>query len=240
MAEIDSGRPSGAKARLENFWYHYKWHSIVAAFVIVAILICSLQMCRKEKYDGYIMYAGDYAVSRVENNDVAEYVKFVSSLKKVTPDTDENGIPNPSFLDLYAPTPEELEDASNEIYSFTNENFSRLQYELVSGSEYYICFLSSANYEKYKIFSDVQLFTPLASYVPEGVTVEYYDDCAIYLGSLEFSSLEGIDALPDDTVVCLRTLSAVASVFDKNENARNRECAEQILKNILSYTSYTE
>ena len=236
MAENESAvNEGGIRTRLDNFWYHYKWHSIVAVLIIIAVLICSLQMCSKEDFDGYIMYAGGYAVSRTENNDVAEYVKFVSSFKKITPDTDKNGTPNPSFLDLYAPTDKELEDLSSEVYSFTNENFSRLQYELVSGSEYYICFLSVSNYEKYKIWSDVQIFTPLAVYVPDGTDVEYYDECAIYLNSLSFSHLEGIEALPDDTVVCLRTLSAVASVFNKGENERNRACAEEMLKNILKY-----
>ena len=236
MAENEyCAKPSGFRARLENFWYHYKWHSIVAAFVIIAVLVCSLQICRKEKFDGYIMYAGGYGISRTQGDDVAEYVKFLSAFGRVTPDLDENGDINPAFLDLYAPTNDELADKSTELYQLSSENFSRLQYELVSGSEYYICFLSEANYEKYKTWSGVKIFTPLASYVPDGVEVKYYDECAIYLKGLKFAELDGVKALPEDTVICLRTLSAVASVFDKNENARNRECAEEIVINILSF-----
>ena len=36
--------PATPKEKLQNFWYHYKWHSLVAVFLVIAILICSL-MC---------------------------------------------------------------------------------------------------------------------------------------------------------------------------------------------------
>ena len=226
----------GLRAKIENFWYHYKWHSIVSVFVIIAVLVCSLQMCGKEKFDAYIMYAGGYAVSQTEDGDVAEYVKFHSSFKRVVPDTDENGDINPSFLNLYTPSDEELDNVGSGSHNLIREDFSRLEYELVSGSEYYICLLSSANYDKYKVFGEVSLFTPLAGLVPDGCEVEYYDEGAVYLHSLPFSELDGIRNLPKDTVIALRKLSAVASVFDKGSNTRNREYAEKILISILTYT----
>ena len=226
----------GFSARLENFWYHYKWHSIVAVAVIIAIVICSVQMCGKEKYDGYVLYAGGYGISRTSDGDVAEYVKFLSAFKKVVPDENGDREVTTSFVDLYLPTPEEMEESGSDLYGLTSDNFSRLKYEMVSGSEYYICFLSEYNYNEYKIWDGVEIFTPLSDYVPNGVEVEYYDENAIYLSSLDFYGVEGINNLPADTVVCLRRVSAVASVFNKRENEHNHKCAEKILINILSYT----
>ncbi len=237
MSDSENTRVTGGfRTKIENFWYHYKWHSIVSVFVIIAVLVCSLQMCSKEKFDAYIMYAGGYAVSQVEDGDVAEYVKLHSSFKKVVPDNDGNGEVNPSFLNLYTPTEEEMKNAGSGSHNLIREDFSRLEYELVSGSEYYICLLSSANYDKYKVFGEVSLFTPLADLVPDGCEAEYYDEGAIYLHSLPFSELDGIRNLPEDTVISLRKLSAVASVFDKGSNTRNREYAEKILINILTYS----
>lgn len=232
----NNGATTTVAARLENFWYHYKWHSITAIAVIIAIVICSVQMCRKESYDGYVLYAGGYGISRTSDGDVAEYVKFLSAFKKVVPDTDEDREIVTSFVDLYLPTPEEMAETGSDLYALTSDNFSRLKYEMLSGSEYYICFLSEYNYNEYKIWDDVEIFTPLADYVPAGVEVEYYDANAIYLSSLTFYGVEGINKLPPDTLICLRRMSAVASAFNKGENERNRECAEKILTNILAYT----
>ena len=37
--------------KLENFWYHYKWHTITAVFVIVVGVILTLQLCTKVDFD---------------------------------------------------------------------------------------------------------------------------------------------------------------------------------------------
>ena len=73
--------PSTPKEKMQNFWYHYKWHSIVAVVVVIAILICTLQFCKKEEYDTYILYAGSKNISRIEqDNDSAEIANVIKSL----------------------------------------------------------------------------------------------------------------------------------------------------------------
>ena len=44
--------------KLDNFFYHYKWHTVAALFLAIVIIVCSLQTCSKESYDVEIMYAG--------------------------------------------------------------------------------------------------------------------------------------------------------------------------------------
>ena len=68
-------------SRIENFFYHYKWHTIVAAFVTVILIIVGVQMCSKDDYDSYILYAGGHSISRQGDSDVAEYVKITSAIK---------------------------------------------------------------------------------------------------------------------------------------------------------------
>ena len=36
--------PTTVKEKAENFWYHYKWHSIVALFLVITLVICALQL----------------------------------------------------------------------------------------------------------------------------------------------------------------------------------------------------
>ena len=71
--------------KVENFFYHYKWHTIIGVFLAIVLVVCSLQMCSKEAYDIELMYAGPYNLSQQEVFDIQ------ASFSAVTPDNDENG-----------------------------------------------------------------------------------------------------------------------------------------------------
>ena len=43
---------------LDNYWYHYKWPTIIVAFFLIVFLVCTLQLCTKESSDIMITYAG--------------------------------------------------------------------------------------------------------------------------------------------------------------------------------------
>ncbi len=222
------------RERIENFWYHYKWHSLVALFLVAAITVCTLQMCSKESFDDFILYAGGYGVSRKGDDDVAEYSIILSSMKRVSEDINGDGEIVTSFLDLYAPTDEELAESGKDLTGLTLENFDRLKYELISGTDYYVCLLSEYNYSTYREWDGVKIFTPLAPYTSDSVTYEYYDECAIYLHSTEFGKLDGLKNLPDDTLIVLRSLSAVADSFG-SDGRKNFERGEVLVRNILAY-----
>ena len=55
----DAAVKSGWQAWLENFWYHYKWHTIASVFVLLVVTIITVQMCTRTTYDAYIVYAGN-------------------------------------------------------------------------------------------------------------------------------------------------------------------------------------
>ena len=73
--KLDTGSVSIKKGKflrwLENFWYHYKWHSLIAAFLIFTVTVCTVQMCRKESYDMHILYAGGHSFQR--NSEDGDY-----------------------------------------------------------------------------------------------------------------------------------------------------------------------
>lgn len=51
---------------LENFWYHYKWHTIVVSFFAVALIVSLVQCTSDESSDITVTYAGNYALSADE------------------------------------------------------------------------------------------------------------------------------------------------------------------------------
>ena len=49
---------------LDNFWYHYKWPTIIAAFFIAVFAICIAQAVTRSEYDMYVRYAEKIRVAR--------------------------------------------------------------------------------------------------------------------------------------------------------------------------------
>lgn len=226
--------------RFENFWYHYKWHTIVSAVVVAIILICTLQMCEKESYDSYIMYAGSYEIKKTSDNaDTPPYAKAVSSFKRVTEDFNDDGAVSVSLKDLFLLTADEIkkveENKELEVnYSLLSEN-NKIFKDTIVYSDYYLCLLSKSIYQEYKMIDGIAVFSDLTKYVDENSEIEMLDSSAIYLSSTEFYTLPGISELPDDTVICLRSVSPVASHWNKDGSEKGFAAAEAILKKILAY-----
>ena len=229
--------------KLENFWYHYKWHSIVAIFLIVVISISSMQMCTKVSYDSHILYAGNYEIKQKSDGGTNHYLDMLSSLKKIGEDFDNDGNVNISLLNLYVLNADEIKEAEKNLEdgevineSLIMEDTDTLSTTLLYG-EYYICFLSERIFLENEDKYEGLLFAPIEGYTDTSLEYEYASEHGIYLRSLKIYSLPEICELPDDTVVCIRQLSEVSSVFGKKDNEEHFRRAEIIMKNILGYTA---
>jgi len=242
MEENSTNNSSTFSKKLENFWYHYKIHTLVALFVIAVAVICTVQMCSKPRYDAHILYAGDERISSVRiDGDLSEYEKVRDALISVTPDADESGDTLISFLNLFVANEEELlalEERGESIEGVANvikEDTDTLHFNILSG-DYYIMLLSTRLFLEYdKEYSDA-LFTDLSVYASEQ-SVQFVGDAkrGIKLSSLEnFSLLEGINGLdPEDTVVCLRRVSDISRGLKKHERCFAQ--GEAVLKKLIDY-----
>ena len=220
--------PSTVKEKAQNFWYHYKWHSVVALFLVVTLLICSLQLCGRNKYDTYILYAGSKNIGRTaKDGDVAEIANIISAFKRVTDDFDGNGEVSVNFTNLYYLTQNELDntkDVNDALLAADQKSLS----SIMSHSEYYLMFISVGVYEEYHKVGDQELFIDLTSYAEYNQDAEYYAPNAIYLSSIDAKRLFG---LPEDTLICIRQPGVMA---DKSrEHQTYLENAKKVLINIL-------
>ena len=57
MAGENLVRPKGFKAKIQNFWYHYKFHTLVFLVVFVTLFISVAQCAAKTDYDYKIIVA---------------------------------------------------------------------------------------------------------------------------------------------------------------------------------------
>ncbi len=229
------------KEKAENFWYHYKWHSIAAVFAVVVIIILTLQMCSKEAFDAYILYAGNYEISRNSSDgDLSAYQQISSSFKTVCEDFDEDGNVNPALLNLYVLNSDEIAEALEgkdgyEINeSLIREDTETLHQTLLFG-EYFVCLLSERLFLEYEAEYGGALFAPIAEYTADGAEYRYASEHGIYLSSTAFGQRPEMAKLPEDTVICIRALSEVSTHFSKKEMTRQFERGEKIITNILAY-----
>ncbi len=235
--KLDTGGVSIKKGRfltwLDNFWYHYKWHSLIAAFLIFTVTVCTVQMCQKESYDMHILYAGGHSFTRSsEDGDYPEYTKAKTTLKSFVSDYDDNGEVEFSLRDLFIPNQEDMKGMSESQFQLAYNDREAMKTIMVSG-DYYLCFVSV---EVYKGYTRPEALRNLTEYVEDGVNVRYYEDSpyAIYLNSTKFSTLSGFSELPNDTLIVLRSLSGSAPM-SKSSNKKQFERAEQTLIKILNY-----
>ena len=225
--------------KLENFWYHYKWHSIVALFLVIAITVMSLQMCKKTEYDAHVLYAGTHEISHSSADGETPYYTATGSLKRAVEDFNGDGSVNVSLLNLFVLNDAEIEAAlagteGKEINeALILEDTETLKNTLLFG-EYYVCFLSERLFLEYDAQYEGALFAEVANYIGD-VECETVSGRGVYLRSLAYYDLPEICNLPDDTVVCLRKLSEVSTLFGKAANEENFRRGEIVFRNIISY-----
>ena len=236
-------RPSLGE-RLENFWYHYKWHSLVALFLVFTIVVCSLQMCERDSYDIYITYAGGKEISRTASDgDVAEYAAFVSAFASLGCDYDGDGVSSVAFSSLFILSDEEIDEIEEELGYEVNYTLMENDKKILSdrmvmlSDDYYVCLFAPHIYEKYKKVGDVSMFSPLSSYIPEGGEVEFYAPDAVKLSSLDAYTLPALSTLPEDTLVCLRAKSAISSHFNSTHTNEAFARAEEYIKTFFAYSA---
>ena len=223
--------PSTLKEKIQNFWYHYKWHSVAALVVVLVVVVCVLQFCKREEYDAYILYAGSYNIGRTsEDGDVPEIVDINSALKRIVKDFDKNGETNINFTNYYYLSNDEIE-SSEEVNEVLLANDTKALSGVLEHSEYYLMFISKAVYENYHKVGDDDLFMDLTSYASYNPDAEFYKPNAILLSSIDASSLSGLSSLPEDTLVCIRFPSIIGG--KTKEHQTYFENAKKMLISLL-------
>lgn len=218
---------------LDNYWYHYKWHTIVALFILIVGVICTLQMCSKTTYDGYVLYAGEHPIDNTSSD--SSYHTMISAFKLVCEDYDENGTVSPVFKNLLVPSSEEsgklIDKGYDKLISMNTEEYREI---MAYSSEYYICFLSEDLFLSYDTptSSGAYPLCDLEQYLPEGSDAQMISPRGIYLSSTDFYKLAGINELPEDTVICLKAKLKLPGASGADEAF---ESSVDMLKKILAY-----
>lgn len=205
-------KPKGKFALwLENFWYYYKFHTIVVLFVLFVVTVCFVQCATKETGDLTVTFAGSYAFQGDERQN------FIDVLNAVAPEDEKSGDKLSVGLNSYSIY---SEDELRALYTDIDEEtgtsalnsgyYSAKQYnteQLESFSTYIktgespVLFINSFVFEAQNI-SDIAM--PLSDLYGETVPEAACSEYAIRLGDTDFYRYyAAVQVLPADTLVVL-------------------------------------
>lgn len=204
---------------LDNFWYHHKWAVIITAFFLVVALVCGVQMANKQSYDACVMFIGNGG--KITGT---QYQDILSSLKTVCADTDGD-----KEISVLFSREAFISDEDDPVASNINSNITTFMQSSLY-QDYYLYFIDPVLYDYYK---DSGMFVPLADYVENIPEEIMYDACAIKLSMCEFYSYAGISAMPEDTLIVLKTVPYFTS-NKKTEYCKSLQLAHaEIITNII-------
>lgn len=221
---------------LSNFWYHYKWHTLFAAFILLVIAVLCIQSAETKDTDLKVLYAGPKIFSKEEKTAIERALSQV-----ITADHNGDGKKDAEFADLTIITEEQLNrlrDNTDDLallvtYNNYGEDTRRKNFtqEIFAG-ERVICLLDPTWYEVVRAQDG---FLPLADVLGEKPE-NAFDDYSVRLCDTELAGFfECFGVLPEDTLLCIRRLSTAISFTGKARAVKNHEAHLAMFRDLMEF-----
>ncbi len=201
--QIKSTNP--AMRKIENFWYHYKWMTIVVLFFVIVFVVCSVQMCGNEKEDISVVYAGPVKMTS------EELANFESVMEFVMPDDfDKNGKKDVKGVGYRIYSEEQIKEIEAQTNSAgdreevvnrqANSDNYDVFYNYIQTGDSSICFLDKSIYDNLRKNDRLAKISDALGYEDENS----FDGYGYRLGDLEiYKSYKALEIIPEDTVICI-------------------------------------
>ena len=195
---------------LDNFWYHYKFHTICVVVLLLIVTVCVVQCAsRPANPDAYICYAGRKDLRPTSKNTAAQDMEAVlKGMATTALDTEDPQITLFHYLIITA-----SDNPTTQNLSLSNIETLKAQLD-VAGS--YLYLLDESLYNVYtQTAGGAHYMTEVAPYLKEGSNVELTPDGrGVYLRSTALYSQPGFSSLPEDTVLCLRISFTISGAMN--------------------------
>ncbi len=222
--------------KLENFWYHYKWVTVIVAVFVVIITVCTVQMVTKEEPDASLIYMGP---SVITNEGISEMQNIIA--KRLDSDFNNDGKKIVLLSKTVIMTDEQIEEQKNAaaeegetIYydvSLRGSAFTQAKTYITSG-EMLICIIDEY---WYTMFKNQGLFLPLSD-IFEEVPENAYDEYGVRLCDTDFGKYNSVfSELPENTMLCMVKQSELSAFKNQKEAEERYEYHLELFKSILSF-----
>ncbi len=182
---------------LDNYWYHYKWHTIITVGVILLLIFCIAPMFGKTPADVMVVYCGPYWFEETAQD-------FQETMNRVMPkDFNGDGEKYTEIVRYQVYSEEELTSTPTGTVNLSYNADQLKNFKVFfSTGEAAIYFISEDMYESMK---PRNVFRPLSDIFEKTPEIAY-DDCAVRVKDIPSYALEpSLQKLPEDTLVCMTT-----------------------------------
>lgn len=221
---------------LDNFWYHYKWHTIILLFFAVTLTICISQCSARTEPDIVVLYAGPRQLNANEHREIE--LAFNAMMQ-----TDYNG-DGQKFAELnplilmtdkqLAEAKERIEAEGGKFYydaNTLNNNKNSFSNQMFAG-ESSICLLDPNWFGSVHEAKGFRKLSDVLGYVPEYAIDEY----SVLLKDTAFAKyFNAFDTLPDDTIVCFRILTSASTLMPGKTNEKKYGHQLDMFRTIMSF-----
>lgn len=216
----------------DNFWYHYKWQTILAAIGIFAVLFCTLSTCRRREPDYYFYYAGAGEFSGDEQRAI------VSSLSRAAGENGRDAEISITFLFLMTNDQITRTNAENEGSGYAVSAAQIMQNrdlfsDVIMTGNAIILFMDPEVLAETQASSDA--FLPIRQFAPAETPDEAFSgEYGIDLRYTAFASDPAFAAFPEGTVVAIRNGVSALALFQRDKALENRARYETLLRRWLT------
>lgn len=223
---------------LDNFWYHYKWVTIVSVFVAVVVIIGVVQISGREESDVKLAFFGPAVIAGEQQHNIeAAFEQIMSS------DYNNDGKKNIALTSFAYYDDEQYKEKQKEalendmlfVYDPSTRNDTITQFNALIGTgDTLICLLDEYIYNELSGRGAFETLENLLGYEPELAR----DDYSVYLKDTDFGKYyNAFDILPDDTILCMCKISENTFFSNKTASKKNYERSEQMFCDIFAFSS---
>ncbi len=206
--------------KLENYWYHYKWHTLLGIFVLILGVICITQCAGKSEPDAMVMYAG-----RIKNMLIPSKDSRDKSLEDdvLAEDYNGDGEKKVEVFQLIIPiTNIDGEYEYDDEVALTNNSERQRMYTEVTTGNSVVYLLHPFLYEEVKSMGVLRPLSEVLEKVPEYAV----DECGIPISELIAYRTTNLRYYPEDCILCIR--------YERtgDSNAVNQDDADFYVNNV--------
>ena len=243
-ADIKIGSDNKFLRWLENFWYHYKWHTIVVAFIVIVVGVCSWQFFTKEEPDIVILYAGS---SEIEGKDAVKVGELLSTV--IPSDYNKDGKKEVLLKNFLIYSKEEIlaqreqnkstgdgtETGYPYIDGYRNTSTYQNYTQYMQTGDASVCLVEPWLYNEIKAEYKMPLSEIFGEEIPKGAIDAY----GIRLGDTDiYRHYELLNKnFSPDTVIFMQAPLYTEGLFGKKENEKKIEYEKSVLAALGGFVS---
>ena len=206
----------------ENYWYHYKWQTIICTFFLLALSVCLVQCTKKDDYAMYTLYAGPLYIGGEQSMQLKDAINDYM-------DTENQNVCINSFV--YVSEAKKEEYAKGDAY--VNDGINMQQ------TTDFFDFLYTASFnmiivdnELYSMIRKDEILTPISD-ISSDAKKKSVDGYSIRLYDTSLPDRYAIfKKMPEDTLLCFRKNVLMQSLANKN-NKELYEYQKSVFKSII-------